>query len=313
MESAGLRRSRVRQSGPETRGRPPSALMSFKGQRWDFSVDGSFRRHRRRLVNSRGLLWNRCCASCKQRPAESPPPSTLELLDALLHNLLLQRHGHCSDGVDKLLMVFGTLGSIGDGLMTPLTMFVLSRVINEYGAATLTFSNDIIDEYSLKLLIVAIGVGVSAFIDGFCWIRTAERQTSRMRMEYLKLVLRQDFAFFDSQANSSIYDLTSHFYKSTISSDAHLIQDTIAEKVFSTVCYMHMLPVLFLPALRLFLISTLSVCVAFPVITHILTYHTLFDQCSVLTRIVILLFRGAVTIRTTHPIPFDFLGQSQHT
>ncbi len=51
-----------------------------------------------------------------------------------------------ADGVDKLLMVFGTLGSIGDGLMTPLTMFVLSRVINEYGAATLTFSNDIIDE-----------------------------------------------------------------------------------------------------------------------------------------------------------------------
>lgn len=53
-----------------------------------------------------------------------------------------------ADGVDKLLMVFGTLGSIGDGLMTPLTMFVLSRVINEYGAATLTFSNDIVDKVS---------------------------------------------------------------------------------------------------------------------------------------------------------------------
>ncbi|XP_034201745.1 ABC transporter B family member 15-like [Prunus dulcis] len=75
-----------------------------------------------------------------------------------------------ADGVDKLLMVFGTLGSIGDGLMTPLTMLVLSRVINEYGGGegTLTFSNAIVDKYSLRLLIVAIGVGVSAFI-GVVW------------------------------------------------------------------------------------------------------------------------------------------------
>lgn len=51
-----------------------------------------------------------------------------------------------ADGVDKLLMVFGTLGSIGDGLMTPLTMFVLSRVINEYGGATLSFSNEVVDK-----------------------------------------------------------------------------------------------------------------------------------------------------------------------
>lgn len=59
-----------------------------------------------------------------------------------------------ADGVDKLLMVFGTLGSIGDGLMTPLTMLVLSRVINEYGGgeATLTFSNAIVDKVNLLVL-----------------------------------------------------------------------------------------------------------------------------------------------------------------
>ncbi|KAL6193236.1 hypothetical protein ACLB2K_034320 [Fragaria x ananassa] len=156
-----------------------------------------------------------------------------------------------ADGVDKLLMVFGTLGSIGDGLMTPLTMFVLSRVINEYGAATLTFSNDIVDEYSLKLLIVAIGVGISAFIEGFCWTRTAERQTSRMRMEYLKSVLRQEVAFFDSQANSSM----TFQIISTISSDAHLIQDTIAEKLPNCLAhlssFMFCIPVAFILSWRL--------------------------------------------------------------
>ncbi|KAL6193169.1 hypothetical protein ACLB2K_034253 [Fragaria x ananassa] len=140
--------------------------MSFKGQRWDFSVDGSSRRHRRRLVNSRGLLWNRC---------------TLY-----------------ADGVDRIWVITRQMN------VSSSTLSVVQPDINEYGAATLTFSNDIIDEYSLKLLIVAIGVGISAFIEGFCWTRTAERQTSRMRMEYLKSVLKQDFAFFDSQANSSM-------------------------------------------------------------------------------------------------------------
>ena len=51
-----------------------------------------------------------------------------------------------ADGTDKLLMVLGTIGSIGDGLMTPLTMLVLSGLINEYGAADSSFSNDIVDK-----------------------------------------------------------------------------------------------------------------------------------------------------------------------
>ncbi|KAK9934528.1 hypothetical protein M0R45_021668 [Rubus argutus] len=128
---------------------------------------------------------------------------------------------------------------------------LFSRVINEYGAATLTFSNDIVDKYSLKLFYVAIGVGISAFIEGVCWTRTAERQTSRMRMEYLKSVLRQDVAFFDSRANSSI----TFQVISTISSDAHLIQDTIAEKLPNCLAhissFLFCFPVAFLLSWRL--------------------------------------------------------------
>ncbi|XP_059633645.1 putative multidrug resistance protein [Cornus florida] len=132
-----------------------------------------------------------------------------------------------ADGVDKLLMLFGTLGSIGDGLMNPLTMFVLSGVINEYGSAQLSISIDVVNKYSLRLLYVAIVVGVSAFAEGICWTRTAERQTSRMRMEYLKSVMRQEVGFFDNQtASSNTFQVVS-----TISSDAHSIQDVIAEKI----------------------------------------------------------------------------------
>lgn len=66
-----------------------------------------------------------------------------------------------------------------------------------------------------------------AFVEGLCWTITAERQTSRIRKEYLKSVLRQEVGFFDNQdASCSTFQVVS-----TISADAHLIQDVIAEKV----------------------------------------------------------------------------------
>lgn len=51
-----------------------------------------------------------------------------------------------ADGIDKLLMLFGTLGSIGDGLMSPLTMLVLTGVINKYAGADLSLANDVVDK-----------------------------------------------------------------------------------------------------------------------------------------------------------------------
>ncbi|KAK6160343.1 hypothetical protein DH2020_003724 [Rehmannia glutinosa] len=133
-----------------------------------------------------------------------------------------------ADGVDKLLMLFGTLGSIGDGLMSPLNMFVLSGVIDEYAISNQSISNKVVDKYALRLLYVALGVGVSAFLEGLCWTRTAERQTSRIRMEYLRSVLRQEVGFFDNQDASSS---TTFKVVSTISADAHSIQDVISEKI----------------------------------------------------------------------------------
>ncbi|XP_024991059.1 ABC transporter B family member 15-like [Cynara cardunculus var. scolymus] len=134
---------------------------------------------------------------------------------------------HFADGIDKLLLLFGTLGCIGDGLMSPLTMVILSGIINDYGGGDLSFSNDVVNKYALKLLVLAIGVGVAAFVEGICWTRTAERQTSRLRTEYLKSVLRQEVGFFDTQVGSS----TNFEVISAISGDAQLIHDVMAEKI----------------------------------------------------------------------------------
>nr|POE88573.1 abc transporter b family member 18 [Quercus suber] len=132
-----------------------------------------------------------------------------------------------SDALDKLLMLFGTLGSIGDGSMTPLTMFILSGLVNDFSGAGFDIPNEVVDKYALKLFYVAIGVGISAFVEVICWTRTAERQANCIRVEYLKAVLRQEVGYFDTNAATS----TSFKVISTISSDAHIIQVTIADKL----------------------------------------------------------------------------------
>ncbi|KAA8533235.1 hypothetical protein F0562_033232 [Nyssa sinensis] len=134
-----------------------------------------------------------------------------------------------ADSTDKLLILFGTLGSIGDGMSTPLTMIILSGVINVYGSsefADTSFANHEVDKFGLRLLCVAIGTAISASIEGICWTRTAERQTSRMRTEYLKSVLNQEVAYFDNQVGSSTnFQVISGFF-----SDAQSIHDVMAEK-----------------------------------------------------------------------------------
>ncbi|XP_073279865.1 ABC transporter B family member 17-like [Primulina huaijiensis] len=154
-----------------------------------------------------------------------------------------------ADGAEMSLMLIGTLGILGDGLMSPLNMFVLSGIIDEYGTANLSIANEVVDKYALRLLYVALGVGLSAFlgmqiivlyIDFFlikmlvvCFYRRImfeknSRERSRIRTEYLKSTLRQEGGFFDSQgASSSTFKVVSSIFV-----DTHSIQGVIVEKGF---------------------------------------------------------------------------------
>lgn len=58
-----------------------------------------------------------------------------------------------------------------------------------------------------------------------CWRLVGERSARRIRREYLRAVLRQDIAFFDTEISTS--DIMHG-----ISSDVAQIQEVMAEKVF---------------------------------------------------------------------------------
>ncbi|XP_052191593.1 ABC transporter B family member 15-like [Diospyros lotus] len=133
-----------------------------------------------------------------------------------------------ADGADYLLMFFGFLGALGDGLSMPVVLLVTSKLMNNVGESSSldshTFSRNI-NKNALFLCYLAIGQWVTCFLEGYCWTRTAERQASRMRSRYLKAVLRQEVGYFDLHVTSTAEVITS------VSSDSLVIQDVISEKV----------------------------------------------------------------------------------
>ncbi|CAM0147946.1 unnamed protein product [Urochloa decumbens] len=132
-----------------------------------------------------------------------------------------------ADKVDVLLMLLGLLGAVGDGISYPLTLILFIRITNDIGHGP-----DLLQEFTSRinvnarnLVFLAFALWVMAFLEGYCWARTAERQASRMRARYLRAVLRQDVEYFDLKAGSTSDVVTS------VSSDSLVVQDALAEKL----------------------------------------------------------------------------------
>ncbi|KAL7140886.1 hypothetical protein ABFS83_08G017200 [Erythranthe nasuta] len=135
-----------------------------------------------------------------------------------------------ADGFDKLLMILGFLGAVGDGITVPLILFLYSRLMNTIGSSAnnsgmASHLTDHVKENALLLCYLACGQWFSCFLEGYCWTRTSERQASRLRIKYLKAVLRQDIGYFDLHVSSTAEVIAS------VSSDSLIIQEVISEKI----------------------------------------------------------------------------------
>ncbi|CAL4889522.1 unnamed protein product [Urochloa decumbens] len=132
-----------------------------------------------------------------------------------------------ADAVDVALMVLGLVGAIGDGMSTPVLMIFGSRMFNDAGSGPdqLQQFRSRMNENARNLLILAAANWIMAFLEGYCWARTAERQASRMRRRYLRAVLRQDVEYFDLNAGTTSEAIAS------VSSDSLAVQDALGEKL----------------------------------------------------------------------------------
>ncbi|KHN34176.1 ABC transporter B family member 15-like isoform X1 [Glycine soja] len=133
-----------------------------------------------------------------------------------------------ADGLDWFLMVLGVFGAMGDGFSSPVMMYFIGRIVNNIGDVSKitpsTFMHNV-NKYSLALSYFASASFFTSFLEGYCWTRTSERQAARMRVKYLKAVLRQDVSYFDLHVTSKSEVLT------CVSSDSLVIQEVLSEKV----------------------------------------------------------------------------------
>ncbi|XP_026421884.1 ABC transporter B family member 15-like isoform X2 [Papaver somniferum] len=138
-----------------------------------------------------------------------------------------------ADDVDILLMVFGFIGSVGDGFGTPLLLLVTSKFMNNLGVGSsgadphLFLHN--INKNAVTLMYMACGWWVACFLEGYCWTKTGERQASKMREKYLKAVLRQDISYFDLKSSPSSNTTTEVI--TSVCNDSFIVQDVLTEKV----------------------------------------------------------------------------------
>ncbi|KAF3456694.1 hypothetical protein FNV43_RR01348 [Rhamnella rubrinervis] len=133
-----------------------------------------------------------------------------------------------ADKLDVVLMIVGTLGAAGNGASQPLMVVIFGQLINSFGFSRPTNLMDKIAKVSLNYVYLAIGTGIAAFLrncdEVSCWTVTGERQATRIRGLYLRTILRQDIAFFDTET-------TTGEVIGRMSGDSILIQDAMGDKV----------------------------------------------------------------------------------
>ncbi|KAJ3116721.1 tRNA N6-adenosine threonylcarbamoyltransferase [Phlyctochytrium bullatum] len=83
--------------------------------------------------------------------------------------------------------------------------------------------NDDVKKSVTYLLLLGTMVGCAAYLQMGLWMYSGERQTKRIREEYLQAVLRQEIAFFDQTQTG---DITTR-----LTGDIHIIQEGISDKV----------------------------------------------------------------------------------
>uniref|UniRef100_A0A151UDP5 ABC transporter B family member 9 n=1 Tax=Cajanus cajan TaxID=3821 RepID=A0A151UDP5_CAJCA len=121
-------------------------------------------------------------------------------------------------------MAIGTICAMANGWSQPIMTLILGKLINTFGSADPSNTIKEVSKVSLLFVYLAIGTGIASFLQVACWMMTGERQAARIRGLYLKTILKQDIAFFDTET-------TTGEVIGRMSGDTILIQDAMGEKV----------------------------------------------------------------------------------
>ncbi|KAK1400186.1 ABC transporter Tap-like, P-loop containing nucleoside triphosphate hydrolase [Heracleum sosnowskyi] len=138
-----------------------------------------------------------------------------------------------ADRLDYVLMVIGSVGAFVHGSALPLFLRFFADLVNSFGANVNNpekMTHEVV-KYAFYFLVVGAAIWVSSWAEIACWMWTGERQTTRMRVEYLEAALNQDVQYFDTEVRTT--DVVFG-----INTDAVMVQDAISEKLGNFIHYM---------------------------------------------------------------------------
>ncbi|KAL6755759.1 MDR-like ABC transporter [Haematococcus lacustris] len=98
-------------------------------------------------------------------------------------------------------MAIGTVGACGNGIAWPIFAVLVKDSTNTFGNPGADFMSDI-RQLTLSFVWLALGTMVGSYLQASMWMWAGNRQTSRLRRQYLHAVLRQNVAYFDTQATT---------------------------------------------------------------------------------------------------------------
>ncbi|KAK9914635.1 hypothetical protein M0R45_038404 [Rubus argutus] len=131
-----------------------------------------------------------------------------------------------ADAWDWTMMVLGTLGSVVHGMAFPVGYLLLGKALDAFGNNI--HDTDAMVKALYKVIPYVWYMAFATFPAGIlevgCWMYTSERQVARLRLAYLRAVLRQEVGAFDT-------DLTSGKVITGVSNHTSIIHDAIGEKL----------------------------------------------------------------------------------
>ncbi|KAJ3229660.1 ATP-binding cassette, sub-B (MDR TAP), member 4 [Chytriomyces hyalinus] len=130
-----------------------------------------------------------------------------------------------ADSTDKALFAGGILFCVAAGALSPSLFLVFGKLL---AAFSLIYTDPPAFEPELNkfiLIFVYLGLGSFAlnYIGTLCWRLTGERQSLRIRLNFMESLLKQDISFFDDRRAGDL--------AGRLSTDTFLIQNGISEKI----------------------------------------------------------------------------------
>ncbi|EFJ31808.1 hypothetical protein SELMODRAFT_86998 [Selaginella moellendorffii] len=117
-----------------------------------------------------------------------------------------------ANGLDWLMIAVGTASAIAHGLSGPAVVLLFGLMNNAFALSPDAAFRGVVKVRSADLS------------QNVCWTQIGERQTAHIKTRYLDSLLKQDIAFYDTEAK--VGDIVT-----AVSSDILLIHDAVGEKI----------------------------------------------------------------------------------